>query len=195
MKRLRRVHPLYWLALVLFIAALVASALTADTSGGVSRSASVYDAGPGGTAALRKYLEAMGAFTMTVQGDTFTADPSQIGVLFMLGPSEQFTQLDALAVRRFVMAGGTAVLASDSGLVESALLDTFDIHVAGPLGPGRYPIGGVTAYGDLMSPYFHVSGRGRSAFVGRGAGVQDYYFQRNERLPQYCTETVLLMVV
>src|SRR6266550_276137 len=144
MKRLRRVHPLYWLALVLFIAALVASALTADTSGGVSRSASVYDAGPGGTAALRKYLEAMGAFTMTVQGDTFTADPSQIGVLFMLGPSEQFTQLDALAVRRFVMAGGTAVLASDSGLVESALLDTFDIHVAGPLGPGRYPIGGVT---------------------------------------------------
>src|SRR5207249_4277489 len=107
-RRLRRVHPLYWLALVLFIAALVASALTADTSGGVSRSASVYDAGPGGTAALRKYLEAMGAFTMTVQGDTFAADPSQIGVLFILGPSEQFTQFDALAVRRFVTAGGTA---------------------------------------------------------------------------------------
>ena len=144
MKRLRRVHPLYWLALVLFIAALVASALTADTSGGVSRSASVFDAGPGGTAALRKYLEAMGASTTTVQGDTFAADPSQIGVLFMLGPSEQFTQFDALAVRRFVTAGGTAVLASDTGLLESALFDTFDVHVAGGLGPGRYPIGGVT---------------------------------------------------
>ena len=147
MKRLRRVHPLYWLALVLFIAAVVASALTADTSGGVSRSASVYDAGPGGTAALRKYLEAMGASTTTVQGDTFAADPSQIGVLFMLGPSETFTQLDALAVRRFVSAGGTAVLATDTGLAESALLDTFDVHVASPLGPGRYPVGGV-AFAD-----------------------------------------------
>src|SRR6476646_2454714 len=56
--------------------------------------------------------------------------------------------------------------------------------------PPGYPIGGVTAYDDLTSPYFHASG-GRSAFVGRGAGVQDYYFQRNERLPQYCTEAVL----
>ena len=77
MKRLRRVHPLYYLALVLFIAAIVASALTADTSGGVSRSASVYDTGPGGAAALRKYLDLMGASTTTVQGDTFAADPSR----------------------------------------------------------------------------------------------------------------------
>ena len=166
MRRLRRVHPLYWLALVLFIAALVASALTADTSGGVSRSASVYDAGPGGTAALRKYLEAMGAFTMTVQGDTFAADPSQIGVLFMLGPSEQFTQFDALAVRRFVTAGGTAVLASDTGLPESALLDTFDVQVAGPIGPGRYPIGGVT----FADPPTHAIAIDRGIAFSLGAG-------------------------
>jgi hypothetical protein len=143
-KLLRRVHPLYWLALVLFIAALVASALTADQSGGVSRSASVYDESPGGTAALRKYLQAMGASTMTVQGDTFAADPSQIGVLFMLAPSEPFTPLDAAAVRRFVTAGGTAVLATDTGFVEGALLDAFDVHTAGPFGPGRYPVGGIT---------------------------------------------------
>src|SRR5437870_6396591 len=166
MKRLRRVHPLYWLALVLFIAALAASALTADTSGGVSRSASVYDAGPGGTAALRKYLEAMGAFTMTVQGDTFAADPSQIGVLFMLGPSEQFTQFDALAVRRFVTAGGTAVLASDTGLLESALLDTFDVHVAAPIGPGRYPIGGVT----FADPPAHAIAIDRGITLSLGEG-------------------------
>src|SRR5207249_1775080 len=165
-RRLRRVHPLYWLALVLFIAALVASALTADTSGGVSRSASVYDAGPGGTAALRKYLEAMGAFTMTVQGDTFAADPSQIGVLFILGPSEQFTQFDALAVRRFVTAGGTAVLASDTGLPESALLDTFDVQVAGPIGPGRYPIGGVT----FADPPTHAIAIDRGIAFSLGAG-------------------------
>jgi Domain of unknown function (DUF4350) len=143
-KRLRRVHPLYVLALLLFVAALVASALTADTSGGASRSASVYDAGPGGTAALRKYLEAMGASTTTIQGQTFAVDPAEVGVLFMLGPSEQITQFDAQAVRRFVAAGGTAVLASDTGLPEAALLDTFDVHAAGPLGPGRYPVGGIT---------------------------------------------------
>src|SRR6266851_3887383 len=53
-----------------------------------------------------------------------------------------------------------------------------------PLG---YPIGGVTTYRNLMSPYHHVSG----GFAGRGSGVRDYYFQRNERLPQYCTEAVL----
>jgi 2-polyprenyl-6-methoxyphenol hydroxylase-like FAD-dependent oxidoreductase len=55
--------------------------------------------------------------------------------------------------------------------------------------PPDYPIGGVTIYGNLMSPYYHAMGGGRQ--TGRGAGVQDYYFQRNERLPQYCTEAVL----
>src|SRR2546428_9297993 len=135
------------MAPVLFSPACFERAATADTSGGVSRSASVYDAGPGGTAALRKYLEAMGAFTMTVQGDTFAADPSQIGVLFMLGPSEQFTQFDALAVRRFVTAGGIAVLATDTGFLESALLDTFDVQVSGPIGPVRSAIRGLY-FGD-----------------------------------------------
>ena len=165
-KRLRRVHPLYYLAVVLFIAALAASALTADSSGGVARSASVYDTGPGGTAALRKYLEAMGASTMTVQGDTFAADPSQVGVLFMLGPSEAFTQLDAAAVRRFVSGGGTAVLATDFGVFEGPLLDTFDVHVAGALGPGQYPVGGVT----FVDPPTHaiVIDRGVTLSVGPG---------------------------
>ena len=53
--------------------------------------------------------------------------------------------------------------------------------------PPDYPIGGVTTYGSLASPYYHSAGGGG----GRGAGVQDYYFQRNERLPQYRTEAVL----
>jgi 4-hydroxyisophthalate hydroxylase len=56
--------------------------------------------------------------------------------------------------------------------------------------PPDYPIGGVTAYGDLTSPYFRAAGTDRSAWTGRGAGVQEYYFQANERLPQYCTEAV-----
>jgi 2-polyprenyl-6-methoxyphenol hydroxylase-like FAD-dependent oxidoreductase len=53
--------------------------------------------------------------------------------------------------------------------------------------PPDYPIGGVTAYDSLTSPYFHVGG----SFGGRGAAVRDFYFQSNERLPQYCTEAVL----
>ncbi|MEK6224986.1 MAG: DUF4350 domain-containing protein [Chloroflexota bacterium] len=166
MKQLRRVHPLYYLALLLFIAALVASALTADTSGGVSRSASVYDAGPGGTAALRKYLDAMGASTTTVQGDTFAADPSEVGVLFMLGPSEAFTPLDVVAVRRFVTGGGTAVLATDAGVFERPLLDAFDVHIAGALGPGQYPVGGI-AFAD---PPAHAIALDRGVTLSFGAG-------------------------
>jgi 4-hydroxyisophthalate hydroxylase len=53
--------------------------------------------------------------------------------------------------------------------------------------PPDYPIGGVTVYHDLTSPYFHAG----QAFGGRGVSVRDYYFQLNERLPQYCTEAVL----
>jgi hypothetical protein len=166
MKHLRRVHPLYYLAVVLFVAALVASALTADTSGGLSRSASVYDTGPGGTAALRKYFEAMGASTVTIQGDTFAADPAEVGVLFMLGPSEAFTALDVAAVRRFVAAGGMAVLATDAGLFDGALLDAFDVHVAGALGPGRYPVGGI-AFAD---PPAHAIALDRGVALSLGPG-------------------------
>ena len=49
--------------------------------------------------------------------------------------------------------------------------------------PAGYPIGGVTAYGNLMSDYWHVP-------PGREV-VRQYFFQDNERLPQYKTEEVL----
>ncbi|MCY0879765.1 MAG: FAD-dependent monooxygenase [Firmicutes bacterium] len=49
--------------------------------------------------------------------------------------------------------------------------------------PPDYPIGTVTTYQDLMSPYWYKS-------EGRGV-VNPYYFQRNERLPQYYLEEVL----
>jgi hypothetical protein len=142
MRRLRRVHPLYWLALVLFVVALAASALTAG-SGEEARTASVYDNGSGGAAALRRFFDAMGATTTTVQGDTFAIDPERTAVLFILGPSEAITPGDAEAVRRFVRAGGTAVLATDAGLFDRPLLELFDIRVGGSLGGGRYRLGGV----------------------------------------------------
>src|SRR3954447_18179226 len=53
--------------------------------------------------------------------------------------------------------------------------------------PSGYPIGGITAYGNLMSPYFYE----RTGGTARGPRVEDYFFQKNERLPQYRTEAVL----
>ena len=53
--------------------------------------------------------------------------------------------------------------------------------------PRGYPIGSVIVYQDLTSPYFHAE----TSFGGRGAKIRDFYFQANERLPQYCTEAVL----
>ena len=61
-----------------------------------------------------------------------------------------------------------------------------ELRAARVMPPG-YPIGGVTAYHNLMSEYWYNPGRERSV---RGPAT-DYYFQRNERLPQYCTEAVL----
>ena len=54
---------------------------------------------------------------------------------------------------------------------------------AARVAPSGYPIGAITAYGDLMSEYWFAP-------VGREA-VKPYYFQANERLPQYLTEKVL----
>src|SRR5262245_25615204 len=54
---------------------------------------------------------------------------------------------------------------------------------AARLMPAGYPIGEVTAYGSLMSDYWHAA-------PGREV-VRPYYFQDNERLPQYCVEEVL----
>lgn len=49
--------------------------------------------------------------------------------------------------------------------------------------PADFPIGGITAYGDLSSDYWFAP-------AGRES-VGPFYFQTNERLPQYQTEEVL----
>lgn len=143
MKQLRRLHPLYYVAVLLFVIALALTVMTSSQSGGSARSASVYDQGRGGAAALRKFFGAMGVSTVTAQGDAFGLDTSTVGVLFILGPTEAVTPADAAEVRRFVSSGGTAVLATDAGLVDRALLDLFDVHVGGALSPGEYPVGSI----------------------------------------------------
>ncbi|MFN3891320.1 MAG: FAD-dependent monooxygenase [Beijerinckiaceae bacterium] len=57
-----------------------------------------------------------------------------------------------------------------------------ELRAARTMPPG-YPIGEVTAYGDLMGEYWFAS-------AGREV-VRPYYFQDNERLPQYRMEEVL----
>jgi len=49
--------------------------------------------------------------------------------------------------------------------------------------PNNYPIGGVTAWGDLMSKYWYAP-------PGREV-VRRFFYRDNERLPQYQTEGVL----
>jgi 2-polyprenyl-6-methoxyphenol hydroxylase-like FAD-dependent oxidoreductase len=54
---------------------------------------------------------------------------------------------------------------------------------ASRLMPPGFAIGEITTYRDLNSPYFHAP-QGRSL-------VHDYYFEKNDRLPQYQMEKVL----
>jgi 4-hydroxyisophthalate hydroxylase len=56
------------------------------------------------------------------------------------------------------------------------------LHAARLLPPG-FPIGGITAYENLASEYWYAP-------AGRET-VADFYYERNERLPQYLTESVL----
>ena len=57
-----------------------------------------------------------------------------------------------------------------------------ELRAARLLPPG-FPIGGITAYKNLASEYWYAP-------AGRET-VAEFYYQRNERLPQYLTESVL----
>ena len=103
---MRRPSPLYVLAGLLAIATIVFAFATTSAPTASGRTGSVYDDGPGGAAALRRYLEAMGATTTAVQGDRFAPDASAASVLFILGATEAMTPTDADNVKKFVVAGG-----------------------------------------------------------------------------------------
>ena len=144
---MRRPSPLYLLAAILAVAVVVFAFATVGTAPTSSeRTGSVYDDGPGGAAALRRYLAAMGASTTTVQGDRFAPDPSA-SVLFILGATEAITPADADNVKKFVTAGGTALVATELGLFERPLLDAFDLRLTGFASPGTHPLASV-AFAD-----------------------------------------------
>jgi hypothetical protein len=138
---MRRPSPLYLVALLLAVATFVFAFATVGTApASAGRTGSVYDEGAGGAAALRRYLEAMGASTTTLQGERFAPDVSIASVLFILGATEAITPTDAESVRKFVSAGGTAVVATDLGLFERPVLDAFGISITGLALPGLHPL-------------------------------------------------------
>jgi len=138
---MRRINPLYLVALLLAVATVVFAFATVGTAPASSgRTGSVYDDGAGGAAALRRYLEAMGASTTTLQGERFAPDVSTASVLFILGATEAFTPTDAENVKKFVSAGGTAVVATDVGIFERPLLDAFGLSITGLALPGTHPL-------------------------------------------------------
>lgn len=59
-----------------------------------------------------------------------------------------------------------------------------ELRAARTLPPG-YATGGITCYDTLITEHWHARG------IERQRPVRDYYFQKNERLPQYRTEEVL----
>jgi hypothetical protein len=135
----RRIDPLYVVSAIVAIAALITIVLTSSTPAtGPTRSGSVYDNGPGGAGALRRYLAAMGASTTSLEGDLF--EPTGASVVVILGASEAIGDRDIASLRGFVRSGGTLVVATELGIAERALLDSFGMRVSGIAAPGTHPL-------------------------------------------------------
>ncbi|MEK7861888.1 MAG: DUF4350 domain-containing protein, partial [Chloroflexota bacterium] len=164
----RRIDPLYVASAIIAVAAIVVLLVTTTAPGGsASRSGSVYDDGPGGAGALRRYLEAMGARTTTLQGGTFEPGPAR--VIFMLGVSEGVSDADVAKLRRFVRSGGTVVLATELGLLERSLLDAFGMRVTGIAAGGTHALA-TAAFADPVARSFAFD-RGVALGVGADADV------------------------
>lgn len=136
----RRIDPLVVIGAVLLGLTLVLVAAGShfdDSDHG--RTASVYDEGPGGAAALRRLLQALGIRTATLEGDSFTPRLQSASVVFMLNASEPVSAQDVAALRAYVRDGGTVVVAQDFELFVAPLLDGFDVHLAqiAPAAPTR----------------------------------------------------------
>jgi hypothetical protein len=170
---MRRPSPLYLLAALLAVATLVfAFATVGAAPTGSARTGSVYDDGPGGAAALRRFLAAMGADTITLQGDHFAPDPSTASVLFILGATEAITPTDADNVKKFVAAGGTAVVATELGLLERPLLDVFDIRINGIALPGVHPLASA-AFSDPPARVISVDRAGSLSLGPKALALAD----------------------
>lgn len=145
-----RLLPL--LAIALFGAAIGLTILTAGTSdeSGLTRSASIYDEGPGGATVLRRYLEANGVRTISLQSDRF-AIPDGVDAVFILGATDEIGPVELGALRAYLRKGGTLVVASDLALTERSLLAAFGIRRAGAtVRPGEHEVASIALAAPLV---------------------------------------------
>jgi hypothetical protein len=135
----RRIDPLYVASAALLVVTIVVlAATTTGPSSASARSGSAYDSGSGGAAALRQYLEAMGAATTTVQGESFAVP--QAAVLLILGASEPVGDIDVQQLRAFVRSGGTLVAATEQGIFDRGIFDAFGVRVSGIANAGTHDV-------------------------------------------------------
>ena len=125
----RRVDPLVLAGVALLVLVIALTALGArPDQEELGLTASVYDEGSGGAATLRRLIDTLGIRTVSLEGDRFQPEVADETVLFMLRPSELVTVQDVAALRTYVDAGGTVVLAHDFEPFIEPLLEGFDIH-------------------------------------------------------------------
>ena len=154
---MRRVDPLYVASAALLVITLVVlAATTTGPSSASARSGSTYDSGSGGAAALRQFMEAMGAATTTVQGESFAIP--QAAVLLIVGASESFTDVDIQQLRNFVRTGGTVVAATEQGILDRGIFSAFGVRISGFAQAGAH---------DLASAAF-ADPPARRLFIDRG---------------------------
>lgn len=170
MNVLRRVNPLYALAVVLFAATVGFSVLTAGETDptGLERSASVYDEGPAGTAVLRRWLDGLGVPTTVLQGDLYRPRAESPSAVLLLGATEALSPGDVAELRAFVSRGGTLVVATEAGIAETLLLDAFDVRLTGVAAAGNHETTGPRA--ALTSAQVLTVDRGREIDAG-GKGL------------------------
>ena len=136
---MRRIDPLYLASAALLVVTIVVlAATTTGPSSASARSGSAYDSGSGGAAALRKYLEAMGATTTTVQGETFAVP--QAAVMVLLGATEAVSDTDIQQLRAFVGSGGTLVAATEQGVFDRGVFDAFGVRISGIAFAGAHDV-------------------------------------------------------
>lgn len=119
-----RIGALIGALLLVLLALLVITAPGAPQEHGFLKSYASTDAAPGGTLALRRWVERLGYPTRSVQGPRF-AIPPQVQLLFVLGPLEPVGRDDAHLLLDWVGAGHTLVVASDRVVTDAALFATF----------------------------------------------------------------------
>jgi len=106
-----------WIVLAVLLAVMVAAAAFLGAQGGDDAAEprpnpSSYNAMGSGTKGLFLWLQALG-FRVRRWEQPFTRLPAESALLLVLGPGRQVDESELKALERWVMGGGTAVLADD----------------------------------------------------------------------------------